>query len=397
MAGAWLLGLETLDTAGEPPRAVLIAVVQDDRPDEGAPGTQVSLRELERLADTDGLAVAGTLVQSRDRPEPGTYLGSGKVGELAAEVERCHADVVIADDELTPGQARNLRDRVGVPVVDRTALILDIFAEHARTSEGRLQVELAQIAYQLPRLQGAGRTMSRVGGGRVIGGAGMGVRGPGEMRLEVQRRRLRRRAAGLRERVAELGRRRERTQWRRTRNEVPSVAITGYTNAGKSALLNRLAGADALTDDVLFATLDPTVRRVTAQGLRFTLTDTVGFVRNLPHQLVEAFRSTLDEVTRADLALHVVDASAADALAQVNTVHQVLREIGADQVPEMLVLNKIDVAPAENVAALRRVYPDAPRVSALTGEGISELRDALAGRLRELTARAERHASEPLS
>jgi GTP-binding protein HflX len=393
MAGTWLLGSETRDTADEPPRAVLVAVVQDDRTDEGEPGTQTSLRELERLADTDGLTVAGTVVQSRDRPDPATYVGSGKVRELAAEVERCGADVVIADGELSPGQTRNLHDKVGVPVVDRTALILDIFAEHARTSEGRLQVELAQIAYQLPRLQGAGRTMSRVGGGRVVGGAGMGVRGPGEMRLEIQRRRLRRRAAGLRERAAELGRRRDRTQQRRTRNQVPSVAITGYTNAGKSALLNRLSGADARTQDVLFATLDPTVRRVTAQGLRFTVTDTVGFVRNLPHQLVDAFRSTLEEVTRADLALHVVDASTPDALGQITTVHEVLREIGAGQVPELLVLNKTDIASPENVAALRRAYPDALQVSALTGAGISELRDALAGRLKELTVRTETTAS----
>ena len=389
MAGAWLLGSETSETPDGPPRAVLVAVAQDERTDEGAPGTQTSLRELERLADTDGLTVADTVVQSRDRPDPATYVGSGKVGELAAAVERCGADVVIVDGELSPGQARNLHDKVGVPVVDRTALILDIFAEHARTSEGRLQVELAQIAYQLPRLQGAGRTMSRVGGGRVVGGAGMGVRGPGEMRLEIQRRRLRRRAAGLRERVAELGRRRDRTQQRRTRNQVPSVAITGYTNAGKSALLNRLSGADALTQDVLFATLDPTVRKVTVQGLRFTLTDTVGFVRNLPHQLVEAFRSTLEEVTRADVALHVVDASAADALGQITTVREVLQTIGAGQVPELLVLNKIDIASPETVAVLRRAYPDVLQVSALTGAGISELRDALAGRLRELTARSE--------
>ncbi len=389
MAGDWLLGPEPRDAGEGPPRAVVLAVVRDDRSDEGAPGTPTSLRELERLADTDGLIVADTVVQNRDRPDPATYVGSGKVEELAAAVERHGAGVVIADGELSPGQARNLQERVGVPVVDRTALILDIFAGHARTSEGRLQTELAQIAYQLPRLQGAGRTMSRVGGGRVVGGAGMGVRGPGEMRLEIQRRRLRRRAAGLRERVAELGRRRERTQGRRTRNRVPSVAITGYTNAGKSALLNRLAGADALSQDVLFATLDPTVRRVTAQGLGFTLADTVGFVRNLPHQLIQAFRSTLEEVTRADLALHVVDASAPDALGQITTVHEVLREIGAEQVPEMLALNKIDVASPETVAALRRVYPDALQVSALTGAGIGELRDALAGRLRELTTGAE--------
>jgi GTP-binding protein HflX len=355
--------------------------------DEGASGTEASLRELQRLADTDGLTVVETVVQSRDRPHPATYVGSGKAQELVAVVQRCAADVVIVDGELRPGQARSMHDRVGVPVVDRTALILDIFCEHARTSEGRMQVELAQIAYQLPRLQGAGRTMSRVGGGRVVGGAGMGVRGPGEMRLEIQRRRLRRRAAGLREQVAELGRRRERTQRRRTRRRVPSVAITGYTNAGKSALLNRLSGADALSQDVLFATLDPTVRKVRAQGLTFTLTDTVGFVRNLPHQLVEAFRSTLDEVTRADLALHVVDASAADALSQITTVHQVLREIRADRVPEVLVLNKIDVASPEMVAALLRVYPDALQVSALTGAGVNELRDALATRLQALTGR----------
>jgi GTP-binding protein HflX len=384
MAGAWLLGTDIRGDRDESPRAVLVAVAQENRT-EGAPGTETSLRELERLADTDGLTVVGTVVQVRDRPDPARYVGSGKAEELAAAVERCAADVVIVDGELSPGQARNLHDRVGVPVVDRTALILDIFAEHAQTSEGRMQVELAQIAYQLPRLRGAGRTMSRVGGGRVVGGAGMGVRGPGEMRLEIQRRRLRRRAAGLREKVGELGRRRERTQRRRTRHQVPSVAISGYTNAGKSALLNRLSGADVLSQDVLFATLDPVVRRTTAQGLTFTLTDTVGFVRNLPHQLVEAFRSTLEEVTRADLALHVVDASAPDAVSQIATVHAVLQEIGAERVPEVLVLNKIDIALPETVAALRRVYPDALQASALTGAGVNELRDALATRLQTLT------------
>ena len=380
MAGTWLLGDRARHTA-EPPRAVLVAVAPATDA-AVAPGTETSLRELRRLAGTDGLAVVDTLVQSRGRPDPATYIGSGKAAELATAVEQASADVVVADGELSPAQARNLQDRVGVPVVDRTALILDIFAEHARTSEGRLQIELAQIAYQLPRLQGAGRSMSRIGGGRVVGGAGIGVRGPGEMRLEMLRRRLRRRAAGLREQAAELGRRRARTQWRRTRNQVPSVAITGYTNAGKSALLNRLAGADAPSRDELFATLDPTVRRVTADGRTFTVADTVGFVRNLPHQLVDAFRSTLDEVTRADLALHVVDAAAPDAVGQIATVHDVLHEIGAGQVPEMLVLNKIDVAPAEWVASLRRAYPEALTVSARTGDGIAELRRQLAGRLR---------------
>ncbi len=276
-------------------------------------------------------------------------------------------------------------------MVDRTALILDIFAQHARSGEGRLQVELAQISYQLPRLQGEGQSLSRVGGGRVAGGAGMGVRGPGEMRLEVQRRRLRQRAARLRADTAELRRRRERIRLRRARNRVSSVAITGYTNAGKSALLNRLTGADALTQDVLFATLDPTVRRTVVDDLAFTLTDTVGFVRNLPHQLVDAFRSTLEEVSRSDLALHVVDASAPDALAQITAVHGVLHEIGAGQVPELLVINKIDVAPPDRVTALGRLYPDAAAVSALTGEGIPELRAALADRLQISAAAAPRH------
>jgi GTP-binding protein HflX len=384
MAGTWLLGTGARDDGAGPPRAVLIAVAPEDPVAEGTTGTEISLQELRRLADTDGLSVVETVVQSRSRPDAATYIGTGKAQELAATVASRHADVVIADGELSPGQARNLRDRVGVPVVDRTALILDIFAEHARSREGRLQVELAQIAYQLPRLRGAGRTMSRVGGGRVVGGAGMGVRGPGEMRLEIQRRRLRRRAAGLREQAAEWGRRRERTQRRRTQNRVPSVAITGYTNAGKSALLNRLAGAHTPAEDVLFATLDPLVRRVTDGDRTFTVTDTVGFVRHLPHQLIDAFRSTLEEITRADIALHVVDASAPDALSQITTVHGVLHEIGAAQVPEVLALNKIDVASPDSVSALRRAYPDALLVSALTGEGVNELRTALADRLREL-------------
>jgi GTPase len=382
MAGSWLLGAEAAGVQGRRPRAVLVAVRRGDQDGDTAPGTSASLQELRRLADTDGLTVVDELVQSRERPDPAAYVGSGKAGQVAEAVERGRADVVIADGELSPAQARYLRDRVGVPVVDRTALILDIFAEHARTAEGRLQVELAQIAYELPRLRGAKPALSRVGGGRVAGGAGMGVRGPGEMRLEIQRRHLRRRAARLRADAAELGRRRDRTHRRRVRQQIPAVAVTGYTNAGKSALLNRLSGAAVLSEDVLFATLDPTVRRVTAGGLSFTLTDTVGFVRNLPHQLVDAFRSTLEEITRSDLTAHVVDASAPDALSQVATVHAVLHEIGACHVPEVLVLNKIDIAPAEWVAALRTAYPQAYAVSAKTGEGTVALRDALAARLR---------------
>jgi GTP-binding protein HflX len=380
MAGSWLLGAGA-DTPGQRPTAVLVAVKQDEGAGDSGPGGEMSLNELRRLAETDGLAVADAVVQHRSRPDPATYVGSGKVDELAALAERTHADVVIADGELSPGQVRNLEERVGVRVVDRTALILDIFAQHARTSEGRVQVELAQVAYQLPRLRGDGRSMSRVGGGRVSGGAGMGVRGPGEMRLETQRRTLRQRATRLRRNASELARRRERTRSRRARNQVPSVSITGYTNAGKSALLNRLTGADAEVQDFLFATLDPTVRRISTGELTYTVIDTVGFVRHLPHQLVDAFRSTLEEVSRSDLAMHVVDASAPDALDQITTVHGVLQEIGAGDVPELLVLNKIDIAPPEWVDALRRAYPDAVAVSALTGAGIDELRAVLASRL----------------
>jgi GTP-binding protein HflX len=267
-------------------------------------------------------------------------------------------------------------------VVDRTALILDIFAEHARSSEGKAQVELAQLAYQLPRLRGGGQAMSRVGGGRVAGGAGIGVRGPGEQRLGTERRRLRRRMATLLRQIADLGRRRETTRRRRARHRIPSVAITGYTNAGKSSLLNRLTGAGALVEDALFATLDPVVRRTQLpDGSTCTLTDTVGFVRHLPHQLVDAFRSTLDEVAAADLVLHVVDASAADAMSQVTTVRGVLNEIGAAHRPELLALNKIDSAPPQWVEALQRVYPDAVRLSARTGQGIDRLRQEIARRL----------------
>jgi GTP-binding protein HflX len=359
----------------DPPRAVLLGL---DVEEEGPGG----LGELERLAETDGVAVVGRVTQARRHPDPATYLGSGKVTDLARLVDQESAALVIADGELSPGQVRNLEERVGARVVDRTALILDIFAQHARSSEGKAQVELAQLAYQLPRLTGQGASMSRVGGGRMAGGGGVGVRGPGEQRLETQRRHLRQRMATLRHQVAQTGLRRERTRSRRRRNRVPSIALTGYTNAGKSALLNRLTGADVLVQDALFATLDPTVRRVrAADGIEYTVADTVGFVRHLPHQLVDAFRSTLEEVVDADLVLHVVDASAPDAMAQVTTVRGVLYEIGARDQPELLVLNKIDVAPPEWTAALRSAYPDAVPVSAVTGEGIEDLRAAIAAAL----------------
>jgi GTPase len=382
MPGTWLLGSERTATDGDRteeqrPRALLLGLRADDTRADGD-GDADPLDELERLAATDGVDVAGRLVQNRSRPDPATYLGSGKVDELAGMVRDQDAALVIADGELSPAQVRNLEERLGARVVDRTALILDIFAQHARSSEGKAQVELAQLAYQLPRLRGQGTELSRIGGGRTAGGAGTGVRGPGEMRLERERRHIRRRMTALRGRIAEIAKRRQRTRSRRRSNRVPSVAITGYTNAGKSALLNRLTGADALVQDLLFATLDPTVRRSrTAEGQDYTLTDTVGFVRHLPHQLVDAFRSTLEEVADADVVLHVVDASAPDAVDQVTAVHGVLHEIGAGDHPELIVLNKTDVAPPEWVAALRALYPAAVPASALTGEGIDELRTAV--------------------
>ncbi len=361
------------DDDADRPRAVLLRLRAGD--ESGLD----PLDELERLADTDGVDVVGRLVQTRAHPDPATYLGSGKVGELTELVRDRDAQVVIADGELTPGQVRTLEDRVGARVVDRTALILDVFAQHARSREGRAQVELAQLAYQLPRLRGQGREMSRVGGGRSAGGVGTGVRGAGEMRLETERRTLRRRMTLLRRQVQETAQRRERTRTRRRINRVPSVALTGYTNAGKSALLNRLTGADVLVRDALFATLDPAVRRVLDPGgTGYTVTDTVGFVRHLPHQLVDAFRPTLEEVVQADLVLHVVDASAPDAMDQVTTVRGVLYEIGARDNPELLALNKVDVAPPEWVTALRSAYPTAVPVSAETGEGIDDLRAAVA-------------------
>ena len=386
MPGAWLLG-NASDLSRRPvaaraddggrPRAVLLRLRSAERE------RMDPLDELERLADTDGVDVVGRLVQTRQHPDPATYLGAGKVDELAGLVRERDAQVVIADGELTPGQARNLEDRVGARVVDRTALILDVFAQHATSREGRAQVELAQLAYQLPRLRGHGREMSRVGGGRTAGGAGTGVRGPGEMRLESERRTLRRRMTILRRQVQETARRRERTRTRRRLNRVPSVALTGYTNAGKSALLNRLTGADVLVEDALFATLDPSIRRaVTPDGTGYTLSDTVGFVRHLPHQLVDAFRSTLEEIVQADLVLHVVDASAPDAMDQVTAVHGVLYEIGAREQDELLVLNKVDVAPPDYVTGLRLAHPSAVTVSAVTGEGIDALREAVGAALR---------------
>jgi GTPase len=285
------------------------------------------------------------------------------------------ADTVICDGELTLAQLRNLEDQVGVKVIDRTALILDIFAAHAQSVEGKAQVELAQLQYLKQRLRGWGGNLSRQVGGRASGGIGIGGRGPGETKLETDRRRINSRITKLRKTLREIDITRETKRAERRRHEVPSVAIVGYTNAGKSSLLNRLTGAGVLVDDALFATLDPTTRRAAAvDGRVYTLTDTVGFVRHLPHDLVEAFASTLEESTQADLLVHVVDGSDPDPVGQITAVRGVLADIGAAKIPELIVINKVDRAVAESLNMLHANYPDAVFVSARSGEGLDQLR-----------------------
>jgi GTP-binding protein HflX len=337
-----------------------------------------SLAELAALAETAGSQVLDVLVQRRGRPDPATYIGSGKVRELREAVEAAGADTVICDGELTPAQLRALEDRVKVKVVDRTALILDIFAQHARSKEGKTQVELAQLQYLTQRLRGWGGQLSRQAGGRVAGGGGIGGRGPGETKLETDRRRIGHRISRLRRDLAEMRTVRDTQRSGRVRHQVPAVAIAGYTNAGKSSLLNALTDAGVLVEDALFATLDPTVRRTeTPDGRVYTLSDTVGFVRHLPHQLVEAFRSTLEEVVEADLVLHVVDAADRDPEGQLAAVREVLAEIGAGGVPELVVLNKTDVADELSVTRLLRAEPGSVPVSARTGAGLDDLRTAI--------------------
>jgi GTP-binding protein HflX len=338
-----------------------------------------SMAELAALAETAGSEVLEGVVQRRDRPDTSTYIGSGKARELRDIVLSTGADTVICDGELTPAQLTALEKVVKVKVVDRTALILDIFAQHARSKEGKAQVALAQMQYMLPRLRGWGESMSRQAGGRAGGGsAGVGLRGPGETKIETDRRRIRERMARLRRELKDMKKIRDTMRQERVRNEVPSVAIAGYTNAGKSSLLNRLTGAGVLVENALFATLDPTVRRArTADNRDYTLSDTVGFVRHLPHQLVEAFRSTLEEVAHSDVILHIVDGAHADPIAQVNAVREVLADIEAAKVPELIVVNKVDAASAETILQLRRALPGAIFVSARTGEGIDELRAAV--------------------
>lgn len=338
-----------------------------------------SLRELASLAETAGSTVLDGVLQRRDHPDPGTYLGRGKAQELADIVAAVGADTVIVDTELAPSQRRGLEDVIKVKVIDRVALILDIFAQHAKSREGKAQVELAQLEYLLPRLRGWGESMSRQAGGRVAGGEGIGSRGPGETKIELDRRRIRTRMAKLRRQIADMTPARETKRANRQRHQVPAVAIVGYTNAGKSSLLNRLTDADVMVRNELFATLDPTVRQATTEdGREFTFTDTVGFVRNLPHQLVEAFRSTLEEATFADVLMHVVDAAHPDPHGQLAAVREVLAEADTDDIAELIVFNKSDLADPDVLTGLLARYPEAVAVSAATGEGIGELRERLA-------------------
>ena len=341
-----------------------------------------SLTELAALAETAGSQVLDGLVQRRGRPDPSTYIGRGKVSELRDVVLATGADTVICDGELSPSQLRTLESEVKVKVIDRTALILDIFAQHAKSKEGKAQVELAQLQYLLPRLRGWGEAMSRQAGGSASGSGGVGLRGPGETKLETDRRRIRTRISRLKREIAGMATIRDTKRAGRRRHAVPSVAIAGYTNAGKSSLLNRLTGAGVLVENALFVTLDPTTRRTrTADGRVYTLSDTVGFVRHLPHQLVEAFRSTLEEVGDADLVLHMVDASHPDPEEQVHAVREVLAEVGADAVPELLVINKVDAADEETLLRLKREWPAAVFASAHTGAGVAEVRAAVEDRL----------------
>jgi GTP-binding protein HflX len=362
-------------------RVILVGVWTEGTIDDA----ENSLSELAALAETAGSQVLEGLIQRRGRPDAATFIGRGKVDELRDVVVTSGADTVVCDGELSPSQLRNLEQQTKIKVVDRTALILDIFAQHAKSKEGKAQVELAQLQYLLPRLRGWGQTLSRQSGGSGRGGGaggGVGLRGPGETKLETDRRRINTRISRLKRELKAMRTARQTKRSRRHASGIPAVAIAGYTNAGKSSLLNRLTEAGVLVEDSLFATLDPTTRRTAAEdGRVYTLSDTVGFVRHLPHHIVEAFRSTLEEVAYADLVVHVVDGAHPDPEGQVSAVREVLGEVGADRIPELLVINKVDAAGEETLLRLKRTWPDAVFVSARSGAGIGELQAAIAAKL----------------
>ena len=356
----------------EPERGFVLAVLaQGVAPEE-------ELGELEELARTAGVDPLTSLVQHRARPDPRTYVGKGKLAELREAYPTSQAEVLLVDDELSPVQQRALENALEARVVDRTQLILDIFAQHAVSAEGKLQVELAQLEYNLPRMRGLWQHLERLGGG-------VGTRGPGETQLETDRRLARRRVALLRRRLRGLGQQRATRRKSRRRSETPTIALAGYTNVGKSTLLNALTGAGASVDDRLFETLDPTTRGFEVDGRRYLLTDTVGFIRRLPHQLVEGFAATLEETLVADTVLHVADASVTDGRLDemLEAVDRVLREIGAGELPVELVLNKIDAVDSLGRRRLANRFPDAMQVSARTGEGLDELRRRIAERFAE--------------
>jgi GTP-binding protein HflX len=360
-------------------RVVLVGVWTDG----SAADADASLAELAALAETAGSEVLEGMVQRRSKPDSSTYIGSGKAQELREVVLATGADTVICDGELSPAQLNALEKAVKVKVIDRTALILDIFAQHATSREGKAQVSLAQMEYMLPRLRGWGESMSRQGGGAGGSGGGVGLRGPGETKIETDRRRIRERMSKLRRDIKAMKQVRDTQRSRRLSSDVPSIAIVGYTNAGKSSLLNALTGAGVLVQDALFATLEPTTRRGQFDdGRPFVVSDTVGFVRHLPTQLVEAFRSTLEEVVDADLLVHVVDGSDTNPLAQISAVRQVISEVMADHhgdpAPELIVVNKVDAATGLGLAKLRRALPGALFVSARTGDGVEALRRRMA-------------------
>jgi GTP-binding protein HflX len=355
-------------------RVILVGVWTSGTLDEA----ERSMQELAALAETAGTQVLDGLIQRRDKPDAATYIGSGKALEIKRIVQSSGADSVICDGELSPGQLRNLEDIIKVRVVDRTWLILDIFAQHAKSREGKAQVSLAQMTYMLPRIRGWGEALSRQG-------AGVLARGPGETKIETDRRRIRDQMAKLRKELKAMGQTREIQRSTRRKAAIPSVAIAGYTNAGKSSLLNRLTGAGVLVEDALFATLDPTVRKVqTPSGRNITVTDTVGFVRHLPHELIEAFRSTLEEISQSDLLLHILDGSDPAPEAQLVAVKEVLSEIGASSVTELVVINKIDIANPDTLMRLKTLLPEALLISAQTGEGIDKLLIAIDEELSKL-------------
>ncbi len=359
-------------------RALLVAVTTGD-----TAAAEAALEELALLADTAGADTLLSVVQRRAAFDPGTLVGRGKLEELRDDAAAEEVDVVIFDNELTAAQERNLSRALGRRVLDRTALILDIFAQHATSREGKVQVELAQLQYRLPRLRGRGVELSRLGGG-------IGTRGPGETKLEVDRRRILDRIAGLRRDLGELTRTRRIKRERRSRRRVPVVALVGYTNAGKSSLLNALTGAEVLVEDRLFATVDPSTRRMNlGDGRVVLLSDTVGFVRQLPHQLVEAFRSTLEEAAEADLLVHVIDLVDGDEASKIQAVREVLEEIGAAGVPEVTVGNKVDLVDGAAVARFCARHPGAAVVSALTGQGLDELTEVIRAALARMFRLAE--------